>query len=149
MLLIFPCCDSDYRPNQLQNMSSEIYDLLVKAFKVREDSSSITIFGFLKKRKETIFYPFLILVSQVVKNRWNSFIACKNHDKTISAVRTCKSYGPYVEHGLQQQSKDTRQAKRILLVNDEDDINLTVKLVSGGSGFKVDSFTNPRLALLI
>ena len=130
-------------------MSSEIYDLLVKAFKVREDSSSITIFGFLKKRKETIFYPFLILVSQVVKNRWNSFTACKNHDKTISAVHTCKSYGPYAEHGLQQQSKDSRQTKRILLVNDEDDINLTVKLVSGGSGFKVDSFTNPRLALLI
>lgn len=51
MLLIFPCCDSDYRPKQLQNTSSEIYDLLVKAFKVREDSSSITIFGFLKKRK--------------------------------------------------------------------------------------------------
>lgn len=37
----------------------------------------------------------------------------------------------------------------ILLVNDEDDIDLTVKLVSGGSGFEVDSFTNPRLALLI
>jgi hypothetical protein len=51
MMLIFPCCDSDYRPKQLQNTSSEIYDLLVKAFKVREDSSSITIFGFLKKRK--------------------------------------------------------------------------------------------------
>jgi len=91
----------------------------------------------------------LILVSQVVKSRWNSCIPCKNHDKTISAVHTCESYGLYVEHGLQQQIKDSRQAKVILLVNDEDDIDLTVKLVSGGSGFEVDSFTNPRLALLI
>ena len=40
-------------------MSSEIYDLLVKAFKVREDSSSITIFGFLKKRKDNEIFDKL------------------------------------------------------------------------------------------
>jgi hypothetical protein len=41
-----------YIPKQLQNASSEIYDLLVNAFKVRDDSSSITIFRFLQKRKD-------------------------------------------------------------------------------------------------
>ena len=37
--------------------------------------------------------------------------------------------------------------KRILVVDDEHDINLTLKFVLEGNDFKVDSFTNPLLAL--
>jgi len=37
--------------------------------------------------------------------------------------------------------------KRILVVDDEHDINLTLKFVLEGNDFKVDSFTNPLVAL--
>ena len=37
--------------------------------------------------------------------------------------------------------------KRILIVDDENDINLTFKIVLEDSGFKVDSFTNAFTAL--
>jgi DNA-binding response OmpR family regulator len=37
--------------------------------------------------------------------------------------------------------------KRILLVNDEADINTTVLHILEGRGFKVDSYEDPRLAL--
>jgi two-component system response regulator TtrR len=37
--------------------------------------------------------------------------------------------------------------KRILVVDDEHDINLTLKFVLEGYDFKVDSFTNPLVAL--
>ena len=39
--------------------------------------------------------------------------------------------------------------KRILVVDDEHDINLTLKFVLEGNNFKVDSFTNPLAALRI
>jgi DNA-binding response OmpR family regulator len=37
--------------------------------------------------------------------------------------------------------------KRVLIVDDEPDIILTLKIVLEENGFKVDSFTNPLLAL--
>jgi two-component system catabolic regulation response regulator CreB len=37
--------------------------------------------------------------------------------------------------------------KRILVVDDEQDINLTLKFVLEGNNFKVDSFTDPLAAL--
>ena len=37
--------------------------------------------------------------------------------------------------------------KRILVVDDEHDINLTLKFVLEGNDFKVDSFTNPLVAI--
>ena len=37
--------------------------------------------------------------------------------------------------------------KRILIVDDESDVNLAVKMVLEDNGFKVDSFTDPLLAL--
>jgi DNA-binding response OmpR family regulator len=37
--------------------------------------------------------------------------------------------------------------KRVLLVDDEPDINLTLKMVLEENGFKVDSFTDPLSAL--
>jgi DNA-binding response OmpR family regulator len=38
-------------------------------------------------------------------------------------------------------------SKKILLVNDEADINTTVRQVLEDKGFKVDSYVDPRLAL--
>ena len=37
--------------------------------------------------------------------------------------------------------------KKVLLVDDEPDLNLTLKIVLEENGFKVDSFTDPLLAL--
>ena len=75
------------------------------------------------------------------------FIACKNYDETISAIHTSKSYDLYGEQRVHQEIKNSQGTKRILLVDDEYDIILTVKLVLESCGFKVDSFTNPLLAL--
>jgi DNA-binding response OmpR family regulator len=36
--------------------------------------------------------------------------------------------------------------KRVLLVDDEPDLNLTIKIILEDNGFKVDSFTDPLLA---
>lgn len=37
--------------------------------------------------------------------------------------------------------------KRILIIDDEEDINLTVRSILEKNGFKVDSFSNPMFAL--
>ena len=50
------------------------------------------------------------------------------------------------ESNYQQSPRDNR-IKRILLVDDEDDITLVVKLVLEGNGFRVDSFTDAFEAL--
>src|SRR5215467_12739180 len=50
------------------------------------------------------------------------------------------------ESNYKQSPRDNR-IKRILLVDDEDDITLVVKLVLEGNGFRVDSFTDAFEAL--
>jgi DNA-binding response OmpR family regulator len=37
--------------------------------------------------------------------------------------------------------------KRVLIVDDESDVNLAIKMILEDNGFKVDSFTDPVLAL--
>ena len=37
--------------------------------------------------------------------------------------------------------------KRVLIVDDESDVNLAIKMILEENGFKVDSFTDPVLAL--
>jgi DNA-binding response OmpR family regulator len=37
--------------------------------------------------------------------------------------------------------------KRVLLVDDEPDLNLTIKIILEENGFKVDSFTDPLSAV--
>ena len=37
--------------------------------------------------------------------------------------------------------------KRVLIVDDEPDLNLTLKMIVEENGFKVDSFTDPLSAL--
>ncbi len=77
-----------------------------------------------------------------------SFISSKKYDETITTINTSKVYDAYREQNLNQQLvKDNKGPKRILLVDDEHDINLTLKIVLEDGGFKVDSFTNPFTAL--
>src|SRR5229473_4741505 len=77
-----------------------------------------------------------------------SFMACKKYDETITVINTSKGYVSYRQQNLQQQLvKNNTGEKRILVVDDEYDNNLTLKLVLEDGGFKVDSFTDPLAAL--
>jgi CheY-like chemotaxis protein len=77
-----------------------------------------------------------------------SFIACKKYDETITVINTSKDYDVYREQHLHRQlARNNRGTKRILVVDDEHDINLTLKFVLEEGGFKVDSFENPLIAL--
>ena len=42
---------------------------------------------------------------------------------------------------------DNKTNQRILVVDDEPDVNITLKLALEGEGFDVDTFDNPKLAL--
>lgn len=75
------------------------------------------------------------------------FTAVKNNDEMSSAIRAGKSNLLNDQQHIHQQIKYKKGTKRILLVDDEDDINLTVKLVLEGSGYNVDSYTDPVLAV--
>ncbi|MFZ0513548.1 MAG: response regulator [Candidatus Nitrosopolaris sp.] len=84
----------------------------------------------------------------------SQFIACKNYDEKITTIYTCKSYYDAVntnqesnQQQEQQQVQKNKRIKRILLVDDEYDVSLTIKLVLEENGFKVDPFTNASEAL--
>jgi CheY-like chemotaxis protein len=77
-----------------------------------------------------------------------SYIACKMYDESLTVINTSKDYDAHEEQHLHGQiAKDYRGTKRILVVDNEQDINLTLKFVLEESGFKVDSFANPVMAL--
>ena len=72
------------------------------------------------------------------------FIACKNYDERITTIHTRKVYDDTMKReSIQQVQKN----KRILLVDDEHDVNVTIRIVLEENGFKVDSFTDPCQAL--
>jgi two-component system catabolic regulation response regulator CreB len=48
---------------------------------------------------------------------------------------------------MQQPGNNVQQIKNILVVDDEEDISLTLECILNQSGFKVYSFTNPLSAL--
>jgi len=76
------------------------------------------------------------------------FMACKKYEETITVINTSKGYVSYREQNLRRQLvKNNTGEKRILVVDDEYDTNLTLKVVLEESGFKVDSFTDPLAAL--
>jgi DNA-binding response OmpR family regulator len=56
---------------------------------------------------------------------------CKVYDDVVSRERKSN----------QQQVQKNKRIKRILLVDDEYDVNFVIKLVLEKNGFKVDSFT--------
>lgn len=73
-----------------------------------------------------------------------AFIACKKYDETVTVRNTSKDNDLYRKQRLVKQDKGT---KRILVVDDEYDTNLTLKVVLEESGFEVDSYTDPQTAL--
>jgi PleD family two-component response regulator len=77
------------------------------------------------------------------------FIACKNYEEKITTIHTCKIYNDVVnkERESNQQKVQENKRKRILLVDDEYDVNLATKVVLNENGFKVDSFTDASEAL--
>jgi CheY-like chemotaxis protein len=73
------------------------------------------------------------------------FIASKNYDERITTIRVCKAYDDVFSkerESNQQQVQKNKRIKRILLVDDDYDVNLAMKLVLEEKGFRVDSFTN-------
>jgi CheY-like chemotaxis protein len=73
-----------------------------------------------------------------------AFIACKKYDETVTVINTSKDNDVYRKQQLVKHDKGT---KRILVVDDEYDTNLTLKVVLEESGFEVDSYTDPQAAL--
>jgi hypothetical protein len=60
-----------------------------------------------------------------------SSISGKSYDEAITTVNTSKGRDAYIKHNLDQQYlvKNHKGAKRILVVDDEYDIGLTLKVV--------------------
>jgi CheY-like chemotaxis protein len=77
------------------------------------------------------------------------FIACKNYEEKITAIQTCKIYNDVFNKERESNQQKLRENKRkiILVVDDEYDVNLAVKVVLNENGFKVDSYTSPYEAL--
>ena len=77
-------------------------------------------------------------------------IARNDYDEKITTIHTCKSYYDVIgtkRETNQQQIQKNKTRKRILVVDDEHDVSLTMKLVLEENGFKVDSFTDASEAL--
>ena len=86
--------------------------------------------------------------------RHHHYIACKDYDRTI--MKKINSFGnlDLLTQSIQQQdqlkqtTKNSLKTKRIMLVEDEDDIVLLFKMIlESDAGLKVDSFTDPFAAL--
>jgi DNA-binding response OmpR family regulator len=75
------------------------------------------------------------------------FIVCKNYDERITTIHTRKVYAD--TFGMKRESiqQQVQKNKRILLVDDEYDVNLTIRIVLEENGFKVDSFVDAFQAL--
>lgn len=86
--------------------------------------------------------------------RHHHYIACKDYDRTI--MKKINSFGnlDLLTQSIQQQdqlkqtNKNSLKTRRIMLVEDEDDIVLLFKMIlESDAGLKVDSFTDPFAAL--
>ena len=71
------------------------------------------------------------------------FIACKNYEEKITIKHTHVIFS----NGRESNRQRVQGIKRILVVDDEYDISLTIKIVLEENGFKVDSFTKASEAL--
>jgi CheY-like chemotaxis protein len=73
-----------------------------------------------------------------------------DYDEKITTIHTCKSYYDVIgteRESNQQQIQKNKTRKMVLVVDDEYDVSLTMKLVLEENGFKVDSFTDASEAL--
>jgi DNA-binding response OmpR family regulator len=74
-------------------------------------------------------------------------ITTKNYDERITTIRVCEVYDGTFSRERESNQRQVQENKRILLVDDEHDVNLTISLILGENGFKVDSFTDAFQAL--
>ena len=74
-------------------------------------------------------------------------IACKKYEEKITSMLMCKAYDDIFGRERESNQQQVHKSKRILLVDDEYDINFVMKAVLEESGFKVDSFTDASGAL--
>src|SRR5215467_729705 len=77
-------------------------------------------------------------------------IACNDYDEKITTIHICKSYYDIIcteRESNQQQIQKNKTRRRILVVDDEYDVSLAMKLVLEENGFKVDSFIDASEAL--
>lgn len=84
--------------------------------------------------------------------RHHHYIACKDYDtitKKISSLRNLDFSSQLIQQDqLEQVQKISLKTKRIMLVEDEDDIVLLFKMIlESDVGLKVDSYTEPFSAL--
>lgn len=87
----------------------------------------------------------LTTIESLTEIQISHFIACKNYEEKITTIHTCKIYNDVVNkerESNQQNVQKNKRIKRILLVDDEYDVNLVMKLVLEKNGFKVDPFTD-------
>ena len=91
----------------------------------------------------------LTTIESLPQMQISPFIACKNYEETITTIHTCKIYYNVFseEKESNQQKVQANKRKRILLVDDEYDVNLAMMVVLDENGFKVDSYTDPSEAL--
>jgi hypothetical protein len=86
----------------------------------------------------------------------NQYIGCKEYDRTITNKLNSLKNPSLITQSIQQQdqlnqiNKNSPRSKRIMLVEDEDDIVLLFKMIlESDVGLKVDSYTEPFSALII
>jgi len=74
-------------------------------------------------------------------------ITTKNYDERITTIRVCEVYDGTFSRERESNQQQVQENQRILLVDDEHDVNLTISLILEENGFKVDSFTDAFQAL--
>jgi CheY-like chemotaxis protein len=98
-------------------------------------------------------YPVYSNLEEEVLVRHHHYIACKDYDKTITkkinSLRNLDFSSQLIQQDqLEHVDKKSPKSKRIMLVEDEDDIILLFKMIlESDVGLKVDSFTDPFSAL--
>jgi CheY-like chemotaxis protein len=65
----------------------------------------------------------------------------------VQSTGDSRQYGYYYMQEQIDKQKENKGIKRVMVVDDEDDINLVFKIVLEENGFKVDSFNNSLMAL--
>ena len=88
----------------------------------------------------------LTTIESLPEIQTSHFIACKNYDEKITTILMCKAYDAVFSRKRESNWQQV-QKNRILLVDDEHDVNLTIRLILEDNGFKVDSFTDASQAL--
>ena len=85
---------------------------------------------------------------------YHQYIGCKEYDRTIMNKLNSLRNPNLITQSIQQQdqlnqiNKNSPRSKRIMLVEDEDDIVLLFKMIlESDVGLKVDSYTEPFSAL--